>query len=134
MSLKAKIREAIRRRKGRIARRLDKNDCSGLERPMMTASNVHYEIAERTRATAAGGIATVHQLVKRLELDRAIDRSLVLFKMHLPYHESDHVLNIAYNLLAGGTCLEHLEYLRSDEAYLDALGERVETDRQRHQP
>ncbi len=44
--------------------------------------------------------------------------------MHLPYHESDHVLNIAYNLLAGGTCLEHLELLRSDEAYLDALGAR----------
>jgi hypothetical protein len=91
---------------------------------MMTASNVHYEIAERTRATAAGGIAAVHQLVKKLELDRAIDRNLVLFKMHLPYHESDHVLNIAYNLLAGGTCLEHLEYLRSDEAYMDALGAR----------
>jgi len=34
------------------------------------------------------------------------------------------VLNIAYNLLAGGTCLEHLELLRSDEAYLDALGAR----------
>jgi hypothetical protein len=34
------------------------------------------------------------------------------------------VLNIAYNLLAGGTCLEHLELLRNDEAYLDALGAR----------
>ena len=34
------------------------------------------------------------------------------------------MLNIAYNLLAGGTCLEHLELLRSDEAYLDALGAR----------
>ena len=47
-----------------------------------------------------------------------------MLKIHLPYHESDHVLNIAYNLLAGGTCLEHLELLRSDEAYLDALGAR----------
>ena len=34
------------------------------------------------------------------------------------------MLNIAYNLLAGGACLEHLEFLRSDEAYLDALGAR----------
>ena len=34
------------------------------------------------------------------------------------------MLNIAYNLLAGGTCLEHLELLRNDEAYLDALGAR----------
>jgi hypothetical protein len=41
--------------------------------------------------------------------------------MDLPYSESDHVLNIAYNLLAGGTCLEHLELRRNDEVYLDAL-------------
>jgi hypothetical protein len=44
-----------------------------------------------------------------------------LLKVHLPYHESDHVLNIAYNLLAGGARLDHLELLRNDEAYLDAL-------------
>jgi hypothetical protein len=119
-----RIWHQIQRRKRRIARRLDKDDCRGLERPMMTASNVHYDLADRTRATAAGGIAALHLLVRKLGLDQAIDRRLVLFKMHLPYHESDHVLNIAYNLLAGGTCLEHLEYLRSDEAYLDALGAR----------
>jgi len=40
----------------------------------------------------------------------------------LPYSESDHVLNIAYNVLAGGTCLEHLELRRNDEVYLNALG------------
>ena len=40
----------------------------------------------------------------------------------MPYSESDHVLNIAYNLLVGGTCLEHLELRRNDEVYLDALG------------
>jgi hypothetical protein len=90
----------------------------------MTASNIHYEIADRTRATANGGIGAMHLLVRKLELDQAIDRHLGLLKMHLPYHDSDHVLNIAYNLLAGGTCLEHLELLRSDEAYLDALGAR----------
>lgn len=90
----------------------------------MTASNIHYEIAGRTRATAQGGIGAIHLLVRKLELDRAIDAHLGLLKIHLPYHESDHVLNIAYNLLAGGTCLEHLELRRSDEAYLDALGAR----------
>ena len=47
---------------------------------------------------------------------------LNLFKIYLPYAESDHVLNIAYNLLAGGTCLEHLELRRNDEVYLNALG------------
>ena len=45
-----------------------------------------------------------------------------MLKRHLPYHESDHVLNIAYNILAGGTCREDLERRRTDEAYLDALG------------
>jgi hypothetical protein len=119
-----KIRGQIARRKGRIARRLDKNDNRGCNRPMITAANIHYEIAERTRATAAGGIGAMHLLVRKLGLDTMIDRYVEVLKIHLPYHESDHVLNIAYNLLAGGTCLEHLEQRRTDEAYLDALGTR----------
>ena len=32
------------------------------------------------------------------------------------------MLNIAYNLLSGGECLEDLELRRNDEVYLDALG------------
>jgi hypothetical protein len=114
----------MEQRKRRIARRLDKQDNRGCDQPIMTASNIHYEIADRTRATAAGGIGAMHLLVRKLGLDAAIDRSLGLLKIHLPYHDSDHVLNIAYNLLAGGTCLEHLELLRHNEAYLDALGAR----------
>jgi hypothetical protein len=119
-----KIRKQIERRKRRIARRLDKNDNRGCDRPIMTASNIQYEVADRTTATAHGGIGAIHLLVRKLELDQTIDRSLGLLKIHLPYHDSDHVLNIAYNLLAGGKCLEHLELLRCDEAYLDALGAR----------
>lgn len=41
--------------------------------------------------------------------------------MHLPYHESDHVLNLAYNVICGGTCLEDIERLRHSEAYMNAL-------------
>jgi hypothetical protein len=93
VKLRDKIREAIKRRKRRIAKRLDKQDCSGCERPVMTASNIHYEIAERTRATSPGGIAAFHLLVQKLGLPEAINRRLELFKIHLPYHESDHVLN-----------------------------------------
>ena len=62
--------------------------------------------------------------MNRLGLDREINDRLGLLTVHLPYHESDHVLNIAYNLLAGGTRLEHLEYLRNDEGSLDILGAR----------
>lgn len=122
--MNAKIRQTLDRRKRRIERRLDKNDLRGMERPMLTASNIQYEIADRTRAVSAGGIGAIHQVVKHVKLDELINRRLRLFKICLPYHESDHVLNIAYNILAGGTCLEHLETLRNDEVYLDALGAR----------
>ena len=47
---------------------------------------------------------------------------LHVLKRHLPYHESDHVLNIAFNILAGGKRIEHIELRRNDEVYLDALG------------
>jgi hypothetical protein len=108
-------------RKRRIERRLDKTNL-GTECPVISASNIHYELADRTQAISAGGIGMIHQVVKSPELDDAINRRLNLFKIYLPYSESDHVLNIAYNLLAGGTCLEHLELLRNDEVYLNALG------------
>jgi hypothetical protein len=89
---------------------------------MMTASPIHYQAAERVRALAPGGIGALHNLAHTLGLVEAIDRDLHLLKRHLPYHESDHVLNIAYNLLAGGRRLEHIERRRNDEVYLDALG------------
>jgi hypothetical protein len=47
-----------------------------------------------------------------------------VLKVHLPYHESDHVLNIAYNALCHGTCLQDIELRRNDDAFLDALGTR----------
>ncbi|MCE9530267.1 MAG: transposase, partial [Planctomycetes bacterium] len=61
-------------------------------------------------------------LARRIGLIDAIDNRLHLLKIHLPYHESDHVLNLAYNALCDGTCLEDLELRRRDEVYLDALG------------
>ena len=69
-----------------------------------------------------GGMAAVHSLARKLGLIAAINQVLHLLKRHLPYLESDHVLNMAYNVMAGNTCLEDLELLRQDEAYLDMLG------------
>jgi hypothetical protein len=89
---------------------------------MLAAANIHYELADRTRAVGCGGIGAVHLLVRHVGLPELIDRRVDLLKRHLPYHESDHVLNLAYNVMAGGTCIEDLERLRTDEAYLDALG------------
>lgn len=122
--MKLTIRQKLARSKRRLERRLDKRNLDGCDRPALTASNIQYEIAERTRAISAGGLGAIHQMVKHLGLDQAIDQNLQVLKVHLPYHESDHVLSVAYNFLAGGTCLEHLEALRTDEALLDALGAR----------
>ena len=119
--MNTRLRKRLAACKRRIQRRLDKTKFGG-ESPMITASNIQYEKAERTRAVSAGGIGLMHQMVKQLELDQALNRQLNLFKIHLPYSESDHVLNIAYNLLAGGECLEDIELWRNDEVYLDALG------------
>src|SRR4051812_45645300 len=91
---------------------------------MIAATNIHYEIAQRAQGLAPGGIGAMLLLARTTGLVRDIDRDLHLLKRHLPYHESDHVLNIALNLLAGGRCLEHIELRRNDEAFLDALGAR----------
>lgn len=109
-------------RKRRIQDRLRPRAWSPQDQPMFTASNIHYELAERVRGLGPGGIGAVHHLARRVGLIEALDRRLHLLKVHLPYHESDHVLNVAYNLLSGGTCLEDLELWRNDEVYLDALG------------
>jgi hypothetical protein len=119
--VKASIRQKWAKRKRRIEQRLDKTQSCD-QCPVISAANIHYEIADRARAVSAGGIGAMHLMVKRLGLDQAINQRLKIFKLHAPYTESDHVLNIAYNLLAGGTRLEHLELRRNDEAYLDALG------------
>jgi len=116
------IRRQLATRKRRILRRIQNQPGVERHQPMMTASNIHYEIADRTRAIAPGGIGAIHLLARKIGLIDDIDDNLHLLKRHLPYHESDHVLNIAYNLLAGGSRIEHLEVRRNDEVYLDALG------------
>jgi len=89
---------------------------------MLKASNIHYEMAPRVQGINCGGIGAMHLLVQRLGLVEDLDRSLPLLKVHLPYYESDHVLNLAYNILAGGQRLEDIELRRQDENFLNALG------------
>jgi hypothetical protein len=89
---------------------------------MFSASNLRVELAERVRAVGTGGIGLVHRLAQEIGLVEAIDRRLHLLKIHKPYHESDHVLNLAYNALCDGTRLEDIELRRNDEVFLDALG------------
>jgi hypothetical protein len=89
---------------------------------MYRAHNIQYEHSARVRGLVSGGIGAMQQLAQHTGLVEAIDRHVEVLKVALPYHESDHVLGIAYNVLCGGTCLQDIEQRRRDEVYLDALG------------
>lgn len=119
--MKQSVRRRIEKRKRHTQRRIDKRNWNG-QSPMLTAPAVKLELAEKTQAVACGGLAAVQQMVRQLGLADEINRHCPIFKLHMPYSEADHVLNIAFNLFAGGTCLEHLELRRNDEAYLDLCG------------
>ena len=120
--MKRITRKLLAKRKRRIERRLRKMQWAEQPQPMLTARNIQYELADKSQGVACGGIGAMHLLAIQTGLIKAIDQDLHLLKVHLPYHESDHVLNIAYNILAGGTCLQDIELQRTQEAYLDALG------------
>jgi Transposase DDE domain group 1 len=120
----ATLHRRLAHRKRRIERRLDPSNCAGAAAPTLRARPIHYELADRTRGIAHGGIGAVHTLACQLGLPEAINERLHLLKIHLPYHESDHVLNIAYNVLCEGSCLDDIELRRNDEVFLDALGVR----------
>jgi len=114
-------RELLRQRQRKILLRIKNQPAPEREVPMIAASNIHYELGQRVHGFSAGGIGAMVLLARTTGLISAIDVDLHLLKRHLPYHESDHVLNIAFNILAGGRCLEHIELRRNDAAFLDAL-------------
>jgi len=116
-----KIRNRLRKVKRRIERRLEGARCD-LGRPMFSTQGIRVELADKVRAIGVGGIGLVHQLAQQVGLVEAIDRRVHLLKNHRPYHESDHVLNLAYNALCDGIRLEDIELRRNDEVFLDALG------------
>ena len=89
---------------------------------MFSATNIHYEVADKTRGIDVGGIGAIHLLAQHVGLPQAINDKLKLLKKHLPYWESDHVLNIAYNVMCGGRCLEDIELRRNDEVFMNGLG------------
>ena len=120
--MNATVLNKLRERKRRILRRIENHPGPERERPMIAAENIQYELADRVQGLAAGGIGAMLLVARRTGLITDIDARLHLLKRHLPYHESDHVLNIALNIVAGGYRLEHLELLRNDEVYLNALG------------
>jgi Transposase DDE domain group 1 len=117
-------------RRRRIARRLKRTEGgrSSTGGPVMKMSRMKLDVSERINAHDAGGLGLIHQMVQRVGLPAAIDDQLKLLKIHRPYLESDHVLAIAYNTLAGGACLDDMERQRQNEALLDNLGARTLPD------
>ncbi len=106
------------KRKKKIQNRLQKAETGDSGAPVFTASNIHYELSERVGGIGFGGIGAIMQLVNKIGLAQNIDAHLPILQCHRPYHESDHILNIAFNCLMGNCCLEDLELLRNDINYL----------------
>jgi Transposase DDE domain group 1 len=127
-----RIGRLLARRKQKILARLEPV-IGGREprvagQPELTTQRIHYEMADRVQAIPCGGIGAIHQLVRSVGLADRIDRELCVLKQPRPYQDSDHILNIAYNVLRGGKVLDDIEVGRNDTAFLDALGARTIPD------
>lgn len=118
-----RLRKMLDARKRIILRRLDKTILPDFSKPIFRGcGNIQFELNERINGTAFGGIPLLHKLAQDIGLVDAIDRRLHILKIHLPYYDSDHVLNLAINALCNGTCFQDMELRRNDPAFLDALG------------
>ncbi len=127
--MKQEIAQKMRRAKERIENRhAEVQGSSDSGSPVFTNQNIKYEIGGRQGGVAMGGIGAMHKFVKSIGLDREIDENLHLLKIHKPYHESDHVLNFAYNALCGGKVIDDIDHMRNDENFLDAIGARAVPD------
>ena len=119
---KRELRRALAREQRVIERRLAEAVAPNRGGPVLGRTTIGYELSARTKGTAHGGMGMIARLVAEVGLAAEIDTSVQLLAQHRPYHESDHVLNIAYNALCGGTRLEDIEARRGDRVFLDGLG------------
>jgi hypothetical protein len=64
-----------------------------LTQPSKRSISSEQSPAERSRAVNYGGIGAIH-LMGQIGLAEEINARVELLKRHLPYQESDHVLNL----------------------------------------
>jgi hypothetical protein len=121
-SFKRTLRRRLEREQLAIERRLGAAVAPNLSGPLLGGASIRYQWAERDWGVAHGGIGMIARLVDAVGLPGEINATVKLLKVHRPYHESDHVLNIAYNALCGGNHLEDIETRRTDAVFLDGLG------------
>jgi len=119
---KRELRRRLAREERAIERRLADAVAPNVSGPVLGRAGIGYELSKRSRGVAHGGMGMVARLVAEVGLAAEIDASVQLLAQHRPYHESDHVLNIAYNALCGGTRLDNIEARRNDAVFLDGLG------------
>jgi hypothetical protein len=118
---KRRLQQLLRNAKRRIRHRLRKKQWDEQRRPMFKKRNIHYDLADKTKGLRCAGLGVFLLLVQHLGLTAALDAKIHLLKRHVPYFESDHILNLTYNLLVGGRTIDDLELLRNDENYLQLL-------------
>ena len=119
---KRELRRRLAREQAAIERRLAEAVAPNAGGPVLGRARIAYELAGRSRGVTHGGMGMIACLVDNVALAAEIDTSVRVLRQHRPYHESDHVLNIAYNALCGGTRLDDIEARRTDAVFLDGLG------------
>ena len=90
--MKKSLHELLEVREREVGFRTDRTHATFGPR-QLSESPVVFEVAEKTQAVSHGGLALIHQLAVQSGLCEAINAVPVL-KVHLPYHESDHVLRL----------------------------------------
>src|SRR3989442_14616358 len=86
--MKHYTREMVRRRKRRIDYRLRDRRWKAQEKPMLSASNIQYEMGDRLRGTAGGGIGMMYLLARGKGLIECIDVEVEGLKRHLGHYRS----------------------------------------------
>ncbi len=117
-----RLRQRLATRQRQVQRRLDKRKLPDCSRPIFAGCKFHFDLSHRVQGLGFGGVPLLLQLAQDIGLVDAIDQRLHILKIHLPYHDSDHVLNFAFNALCNGVRLEDMELRRNDPGFLDALG------------
>ena len=116
--------EIINKRQEEIERRLDRSWRPKSGGRVLRGGNIVYDVSSRMGGVSSGGLGLIVQLVKRLRVAERIDERVRVLKRHLPYRESDHVLNLIYNVMSGGVCLQDVKSRREDVSYLESVGAR----------
>ena len=85
--MKKRIAKIIRKRKKKIAQRIDRNNYPEYEGPVLNTPNIQYDLSDRNQGMAYGGMGAIQAMVKQLQLDQAINDKVRVFKIHNPYYD-----------------------------------------------